>query len=233
VHGLKSQVEQRLLARLILVLDHWLQRRQGIFEYTRKSNCIFRISCERLRAEVELGDGTVGRPGDPVLQLHLWNEQIPAIAAEGPSLAWGRQFDRCFTQSLCELARFLAGDPNFLDVAIIRANVSVGTKAQSVSLDRILSRHGFETVRDPATLTLAEHVRRFGENILYWLLTLACNSAAARPNKFWRSRSLIYLSRRVLERKYGAAHDRSLYSGEPRRCDQQASHVALMRPRFN
>jgi hypothetical protein len=43
-----------------------------------------------------------------------------------------------------------------------------------------------------------ECVHRFGENILYWLLTLAGNSTHARPNKFWRSQQLIYVSRRAL-----------------------------------
>jgi hypothetical protein len=33
-------------------------------------------------------------------------------------------------------------------------------------------------------------------------LTLACNSGGTWPKTFWRSRKVIYLSRRVLERKH-------------------------------
>jgi hypothetical protein len=55
-----------------------------------------------------------------------------------------------------------------------------------------------------------ERARWFGENILYWLLTIACNPAAGRLNKFWRSRTSIYLSRIILEantyRELGSIH---------------------------
>jgi hypothetical protein len=40
-------------------------------------------------------------------------------------------------------------------------------------------------------------------------LTLVCNPTAARSNKFWRTRSWIYLSRKVLERKYITADERA------------------------
>src|SRR5262249_8009171 len=72
-------------------------------------------------------------------------------------------------------------------------------------LHRIAARHGFEAIVEPVRLSPWERVHLFGENILYWLLALACNSGRARPNKFWRSRQLIYLSRRVLDCKHIAA----------------------------
>ena len=50
---------------------------QGIFEYTHKPDCFFRIRFNRLRTEVVLSDGTDGRRGDRVVELHLWNERIP------------------------------------------------------------------------------------------------------------------------------------------------------------
>jgi hypothetical protein len=208
-----TRLKRPLLAALILVIDRSLRRLQGVFEYSHKPDCLFRIRFNRLRTEVALSDGTLGRPGDPVVELHLWNEHIPVLPATGPSLAWGRQFNRCFAESLRELARFLMSKREFLNITMIRANMSVGSKAQSDQLHRIVSRHGFEIVPDPAGLSLSLHLRRFGENILYWLLTLVSNPAAARSNKFWRSRSLIYLSRRVLERKYAAADERPFTPG--------------------
>jgi hypothetical protein len=86
-----------------------------------------------------------------------------------------------------------------VDVNIIRASMNLD------SLHRIAARHGFEAILDPEGFSLWEGVHRFGENILYWLLTLACNSGRLRPNKFWRRRQLIYLSREVLARKHIAA----------------------------
>jgi hypothetical protein len=213
----RFELKRPLLAALILMIDRSLQRLQGVFEYSNKPDCLFRIRFDRLRTEVVLSDGTFGRPGDPVVELHLWNEHIPVLPAAGPSLAWGRQLNRCFAESLGELTRFLMSQPEFLNITMVRANMSVGSKAQSDQLYRIVSRHGFEIFPDAVGLSLAVHVRRFGENILYWLLTLVFNPAAARSNKFWRSRGWIYLSRRVLERKYAAANERPFDSGSRRR----------------
>ena len=186
-------------AEFIFALDRRLQRRQGVFEYSHKSDCIFRAQLSRLCSEVLLSDGTFGRPGDRVIDLHIWNEQIPATPIAGYSVAWGCHFNRSFAESILELARFLMSKPELMDISIIRANINLD------SLHHIAARHGFEAILEPVRPSPWKGVHRFGENILYWLLTLACNSAHARPNKFWRSRQLIYLSRRALERKYIAA----------------------------
>jgi hypothetical protein len=58
--GPATRLKRPLLAELIFMLDRWLQRLQGIFEYTHKPDCFFRISFNRLRNEVVLSDGTVG-----------------------------------------------------------------------------------------------------------------------------------------------------------------------------
>jgi YkoP domain len=162
VSGPANRLKHPFLAERILTIDRWLRRRQGIFEYTLRPDCIFRVRFERLRTDIELFDGTVGRRGDQVIELHLWNEQVPIIPAEGPSLAWGRQFNRCFAESLRELSGFLMSEPRLLNVIIIHANMSLGSKAQNESLYRIVSRHGFEAIPDVVGLSLSEHIRRFG-----------------------------------------------------------------------
>ena len=191
--------KQPLWAEFIFALDRRLQRREGVFEYSHKPDCIFRAQLSRLCTEVQLSDGTFGRPDDRVIDLHFWNEQVPATPIVGYSLAWGCRFNRSFAESIRELARFLMSEPELSDVSIIRANINLDP------LHRIAARHGFEAILDPVRLSPWEGVHRFGENILYWLLTLACNSAHAWPNKFWRSRHLMYLSRTALERKHIAA----------------------------
>ena len=138
--GPATRLKRPLLAELVFALDRGLQRLQGLFEYTHKPDCFFRIRFNRLRTEVVLSDGD-GWPPRPtwVVELHLWNERIPAVPAKGPSLAWGRQFNRCFAESLRELARFLMTKPELGNITIIRANMSLGSKAQSASLYGIVS----------------------------------------------------------------------------------------------
>jgi hypothetical protein len=186
-------------AEVILALDGWLRRRQGVFEYNHRPDCIFRAQLGRLCGKVLLSDGTFGRPGDRVIDLHLWNEQIPFTPLAGCSLAWGCRFNRAVAGSLGELSRFLTGKPELFDINIIRADINLDTLA------RIAARHGFESILDPVERSPRECVHRFGKNILYCLLTLACNSARVEPNRFWRTRQLMYLSRRVLESKHIAA----------------------------
>src|SRR5262249_3716327 len=96
-----------LWAEFIFALDSWLRRREGVFEYSHKPDCIFRAQLSRLSSDVLLSDGTFGRPGDRVIDLHLWNEQIPAMPIAGYSLAWGCRFNRSFEKSLGELAQSL------------------------------------------------------------------------------------------------------------------------------
>jgi len=186
-------------AEVILALDRWLRRRQGVFEYNHEPDCIFRAQLSRLYGEVLLSDGTFGRPGDRAIDLHLWNEHIPFTPSAGCSLAWGCRFNRTVAESLRELSRFLTSKPELFGINIIRADINLDRLA------RIAARHGFESILDPVERSPRECVHRFGENILYWLLTLACNSARAEPNKFWRTRQLMYLSRSVLESKHIAA----------------------------
>ena len=183
----------------IFALDRWLQRRQGVFEYTHEPNCIFRAQLGRLYSEIVLSDGTLGFSGDRVIDLHFWNEQIPAAPPAVHSLAWGCRFNRRLADSLHELARFLISKPELLDINIIRANINLD------SLHSIAARHGFEAIPAPTKLLLPwEYLHQFGENLLYWLLTLACSSGRVRPSKFWRSRQPLYLSRRAVERKHVA-----------------------------
>src|SRR6516162_7105042 len=125
----------------------------------------------------------------------LWAEFIFALNTR----LRGREgvFEYCH-QPDCIL-RGLMSKPQLSDINIIRAITNLD------SLHRIAARHGFTAIRDPVNPSLWEHVHRFGQNILYWLLTLACHSGRARPGKFSRTRQVIYLSRRGLDCKYIAA----------------------------
>src|SRR6516225_7861479 len=83
-----SRHTRPLWAEFIFTLDGWLRKREGVFEYCHEPDCIFRAQLGRLSSDVLLSDGTFGRPGDRVIDLHLWNEQIPAMPIAGYSLAW-------------------------------------------------------------------------------------------------------------------------------------------------
>jgi hypothetical protein len=166
-----------------------------VFEYSDKSDCIFRIQLSRLSSDVRLSDGTCSHVGDRVIDLHFWNEQIPALPIAGYSLAWGCAFNRSIRESLRGLAQFLMRKPELSDIRIIRANIHLQP------LERLAARHGFEAISHPMKVSTWERMRQFGENILVFLLMLACNPRGVRLKDFWRRRQLLYLSRRVCDSK--------------------------------
>jgi hypothetical protein len=194
-----------LVAQVIFSLDLWLRNRQEVFEYTSNPECIFRIQITHLGHAAVLSDGTCLEPGERILELHLWNEQVPVIPPGGASLTWARKMSHCLDVSLAELQRYLAAAPDLADIRAIHANMSFGTSDRMSQVARISHRYGFEPVPDARRLTLAGRLHMFGENILVTLLVLAQNAEALRRDSLRRDRSQVVLSRAVLERRYAGA----------------------------
>ncbi len=205
-----SQHSHPWLAELLFALDAWLRRRQAVFEYTRDPHCVFRLDINRSLRALVLRDGTRVHRGQRMARLHFWNEQIPPVPKNGPTIAWARRMQQAIAISLAELACYLASRPDLSDIAVVCAEVPSGTRAQSEQLARIMGRYGFETIAEPAHSLIAERARRFGENILISLIVLASNAAALRGDTLKRVRVPIYLSRRVLVEKFSGLGERRL-----------------------
>lgn len=191
------------LSRLVFAFDRWMRRRQGVFEYVPTRECVFRIQPAKASRHLRLRDGTDVSPGDPILALHLWNENIPAIGAKGPTVAWGRRFGRAMDSSLGQLARFLRQRPDLNGVSAFRMDMALGTAERNQQTVRILSRYGFESAPGREGKP-AGYLRRLGENAWVLLLVLAANPNGARGSIFRRRRAVVYLSRAALERRYSA-----------------------------
>ena len=194
-----------LLEHAVYGLDRWLRRRHGVYEYSANRVCLFRIERAEADQALTLSDGTRIRPGAPILNLHLWNEHMPPMPADGPTLAWARQAHRAVGASLRELARWLPRQADHADIAALRADMRLATVAQSQQLVRIVTRYGFESAAFRAE---TGSLRQLGENILMYLLVLAANPAAIRTDVLWRDHALVYLSRAALERRYGSVGTR-------------------------
>ncbi len=156
-----------------------------------------------------LADGTCGRAGDRFIDLHLWNEQIPAMPKEGASIAWARQMHVCFQQSLRQLARYLAGRSDLEDACLVRCTLMFAGPERDSQMIRVLGRYGFEPVPGDSPPTLGERARRFGENILTSLIVLTRNSASLRRDTLRRGRTRMFMSRRTLEQRYGSGAARA------------------------
>ncbi len=187
----------------IWALDHWLRERQGIYEFTDRADCLFRIQRERAEQSFTFFDGTCVRAGDPIIGLHLWNEHIPAMGRKGPTLAWARRTLRALDTSLYDLAHFLHRREEYAGVRALYGNMCLGTAAQCEQLGRIVQAYGFEVLCNRES-GFGGSLHLFGQGILTALLALATNPATLRTAVLRRYREHLILSRAALEARYAA-----------------------------
>jgi hypothetical protein len=186
-------------------LDRWLRQRQGVYEYSDDPHCIFRIQRCPAECNVKLSDGTEIHAGDPVLNLHFWNEHVPAMGNCGFSITWARETTRRVQLSLFGLARHLKWTRALDDIVAVRGEMRLGTSDQSGQLARIAGRYGFEPAGSEAADFGVAAAQRFAENLFICLLVLAANPVSLRLPVLRRDRKLVYLSRAALETRYAPA----------------------------
>jgi hypothetical protein len=206
--GRGKPLDHTWLGTLVSALDDRLRLHYGVFEYTDRPDCVFRIQILRNDEDVVLSDGVPVRAGARIINLHVWNEQFPAFPPQGPTLAWARRLNRAFDASLRELAHFLQAEPALDDVTAICGNMTFEPSYRSAQLAHFVSRFGFEKVAVRQSRTLGKQMQRLGENIFISMMVLARNAAALRADTLWRDRTLVFLSRRRLQDRYGAGRGR-------------------------
>lgn len=183
------------LRRSVFSLDAHLRHRYGIVEFTTRSDCILRVAPAIAPRAVELSDGTRIQSGDPLLDLHLWNEHVPAIPPGGVTLRWAAAAARCARESLRTLA----------------AATRAGTVPEFVALrgcmrfdGRLLEAPfagcGFDTIAESAD-SIADRLHELGEACLTAMLLWAFNPAGLSHAHLVRPPRFVWMSRaRLLER---------------------------------
>jgi hypothetical protein len=186
-------------------LDGWLRQQQGVYEYSDDPLCMFRVQRGQADCDVHLSDGTHIREGDPVLNLHLWNEHVPAMAQTGPSMNWAREMTRRVELSMTALARHLEWTHALDDIVALRGDMRLGTAEQNGQLARLATHYGFEPAVLDSDATARGTLQRIAENLFICMLVLATNPVALRAQVLSRGHNLVYLSRRGLETRYAPA----------------------------
>jgi YkoP-like protein len=197
----------RLGRRLVFGMDDHLRRLEGIYAFSQDPDCVLRISLGTCQKERLLRDGRIVHAGDPVIELHWWNERIAGMAAAGSSLHWGLQFYRHSYHSLIELAQYLDRTPALRDVVALHGETTFSSDLSQRHHASVFQRLGFELQILPAAGDPWEFVSLFFRHLHVWALTWACNPTSLRGKRPWEAvRSEVWISRHaLLERCIGAA----------------------------
>ncbi len=181
-----------LFRMIIRRFDDWLSRVEGVKPFTYEPLIMLRLQNARARWNIPLPDHLI-LAGSPVVLLHLWNERIPLIALQGPSLDWALQFQRRLLYSLGAVALHLQGTASMKDVQ------AVGGVIAQIHLE---NPDGGRFLLEDLGFRLFPYHRpagafgEFWENLYTWLLMWAFNPASLRShallglqrNEFWMTK---------------------------------------------
>ncbi|MCX7671618.1 MAG: hypothetical protein N2439_16305 [Anaerolineae bacterium] len=188
------------MKRVIRAFDRLLRRVLGVFEFCDGPECLLRVRRVILNRPVVL-DGQVFPPGSVAIELHLWNEHLPPLPADGPTLSWAVQTQRRLKHSFQMLARQMSGDPRLADAQLV-AGITVlplaGAHAGSV---RLFEQLGF------TILPYRHPLGRFGEfweNLYTWGIMWAFNAPTLAGRRLLGlRRSEVWMTTTELLRRYG------------------------------
>lgn len=196
-------VLQAALAKAVFTFDRQLQKNVGVFCYSSDPQCLFRIGLKRLADTVRLANGFELPAGSAIVELHLWNEQLPILSPGVTPFAWGLRFSRGITHSLRLLSVYLTARTDCGAVAAIKANIAFGTAEKTAQVLRFCGRYGFVPSQEEAE-SFGGVAHRFGENILISMMVYARNAKALRFSSLRRSRVCVFLLRSELDRRFGS-----------------------------
>lgn len=189
--------------KIIRGIDSLLRRHFRIFEFSRNEECLLRLSVVKNERDVILADGTAVHRGDVIGELHLWNEHVPVMPGEGPSLVWARGFQRRMIQSLKELAACIQADPRLREIKALRGENSFGGRKGQLQLTDLIKRWGFELVPKTQSVGIRHALVDFFQRLYMLGIVWAFNSYKVNRSLKEMMQGRLWMSRRKLIADYG------------------------------
>ncbi len=182
----------------VRVIDLALQRHYRLFLFSDDPACILRVAPTVSAHDVMLHDGTRVAHGEPILEMHLWNERLPALPHGGATLAWGVDFARRTRYSLQLLAYYLAREPRFIQIRALHAELGVLELGQFPEMCALVEHLGFEFVVGDAPGWRIWKCA-FWQNLFSWWLMWTFNPASLEGKHFGKmARGELWLARATL-----------------------------------
>jgi len=188
VPAVASSVSASSLARRIVCrIDRISRQVHGIREFDSSDDCLLRIATGRVARGIRLGDGSILRPGDAFVELHLWNEHL-AIPTHGADLRWAARACRQFERSLGKLIEHMGADATFGEVRAVMMKPALADPQIEQKLSRIVELFGFERALEGESAGATSRVERWADNLWLWLLTWTFNPRSLKARRFARRR---------------------------------------------
>ena len=186
------------LRTLIRNLDARLRHTQGVFEFCESPECLLRLQLAQASHNLCLPDINL-HAGDPILLLHLWNERLARIPAQGPDLGWAKPMQRRLLQSLGLVSGYIQQSPKLANVCAV-GGVTVLAGLGKDDSSHMLQRLGFTLI--PYHRCLGAF-GEFWENFYTWLLIWTYNPGGLRYRSLWGLRRIeIWMSVEEFERRF-------------------------------
>lgn len=192
-----------LLERAVRGLDLALKRKLHIYEFSTDRQCMLRLAIGRNDTETTLADGTRIMPGDPLGELHFWNEHMPLIPEKGVDLAWALNFQRLLIHSLNNLAVHVTETPTLHGIKAFRGDIFFGSGCKLLQMANPVKRCGMELLFPKATGAWNAFTDFW--NGVYALALIWCFNPASLHGKGLQrlKRGQLWISRQVLLSRYG------------------------------
>jgi hypothetical protein len=153
------------------------------------------VSVRTVETPTMLSNGIRVNRGEVVVDLHIWNERVPALGPFGRSLAWASRTRRRIERSLVRLAYHLECRHCLDRCAAVRADVVLLGGHGVKKLERIAQHYG---------LTPAIDAKRAdpGHGLLAFGLTWACNPESLVRKRFGPIRHEFWMSGAAFRERY-------------------------------
>jgi hypothetical protein len=198
---LKEVSPPSLLSRsavlIVEYLDRFLRHRLRICEFSDQSACLFRISRSQSSAFVSLADGTEIKSGDPVLELHFWNEHLGLVGDPAATFAWGLRLLKHLRFSLILLAVYLEDGEEWTGIHAVHARFVTCLQRP----ERAIRHLGF-FITSPSR-SMGRRVRDYFEDFLVHALVWAFRPCGRNHFRKDLKRLDLWLSTASLKKLYG------------------------------
>jgi hypothetical protein len=184
----------------IRLIDDILRMHGDLREFSQDVDCILRIQLRDTPHPVTIDKVHLTR-GDPVLALHLWNEHMPKLPAEGAELEWALRLRQKLILSFTGVAKEIKSDPRYAQVKAVCGASALFSSSAHTGGTRMMQHLGF------TVLSYHQPLGWFGEfweNLFSWWLMWTYNETSLRSRKFWHlERTEIWMTVEEFIRRYG------------------------------